>query len=61
MGLHRTVAFFCQAERAKGSCCFLGGVLVVLLGWPVLGMLLEAYGFVALFGGFMPMVGAGQL
>ena len=55
------MSFFCQAERAKGSCCFLGGVLVVLLGWPVIGMLLEVYGFVALFGGFMPMVSPARM
>ena len=57
IGFERTGRFFGQAERVKGTCCFFGGIAVLLLGWPVLGMILEVYGFVALFGGFMPMVG----
>ena len=28
---------------------------MVLLGWPVIGMVIEIYGFIALFGGFFPM------
>ena len=56
IGFERTGRFFGQAERVKGSCCFFGGIAVLLLGWPVVGMILEVYGFVALFGGFLPMV-----
>ena len=28
----------------------------MLLRWPLLGMLLEAYGFISLFKGFFPVV-----
>ena len=56
VGFERTGRFFGQVERLKGTACFLGGIFILLLGWPVIGILMEAYGFVALFGGFMPMV-----
>ena len=44
-----------RAARA-GTSCFLGGISVVLLGWPVIGMCVEVYGFVVLFGDFFPVV-----
>ena len=56
VGFERTGRFFGQVERLKGTACFLGGIFILLLGWPVVGIILEVYGFVALFGGFMPMV-----
>lgn len=49
IGLRRTFAFFFQRHKLKGTSFFLGGVAIVLLRWPLLGMLLEAYGFVSLF------------
>ena len=33
----------------QGSIAFGIGLLMVLIGWPVLGMMVESYGFVALF------------
>ena len=56
VGFERTGRFFGQVERLKGTACFLGGIFILLLGWPVIGIILEVYGFVTLFGGFMPMV-----
>lgn len=55
IGWERTGRFFLQRERAKGTTCFLGGIVVLLLGWPIVGMCIEIYGFIALFGGFFPM------
>ena len=55
MGLEKSSSFFLQPERKKGSAAFLGGIVVLLSGYPFIGMLIEAYGFVALFGGFFPM------
>ena len=41
---------------AQGSGFFLGGLLLVVWGWAVVGMLVEAYGFWLLFAGFFPTV-----
>lgn len=33
----------------QGTISFGAGFFLVLIGWPFIGMLLEAYGFVVLF------------
>ncbi|XP_059934383.1 vesicle transport protein GOT1A [Mesoplodon densirostris] len=52
IGLRKTFSFFFQRHKLKGTSFFLGGVVIVLLRWPLLGMLLETYGFFNLFKGF---------
>ncbi|XP_067323160.1 vesicle transport protein GOT1A isoform X2 [Anolis sagrei] len=55
IGLRRTFGFFFQKPKLKGTSFFLGGIIIVLLRWPVLGMLLEIYGFINLFRSFFPI------
>lgn len=49
IGLERTFMFFFQWHKVKATSFFLGGVLVVLMGWPIIGVILEIYGFFLLF------------
>uniref|UniRef100_A0A8C1YWW8 Golgi transport 1A n=1 Tax=Cyprinus carpio TaxID=7962 RepID=A0A8C1YWW8_CYPCA len=55
IGLRRTAHFFFQRQKLRSSAFFLGGVALVLLRWPRIGMLVETYGFVLLFKSFFPM------
>ncbi|XP_062402304.1 vesicle transport protein GOT1A [Sardina pilchardus] len=55
IGLRRTAQFFFQRHKLKASSFFLGGVALVLLRWPIIGMAVESYGFVLLFKSFFPM------
>ncbi|KAK4873408.1 hypothetical protein RN001_015437 [Aquatica leii] len=55
IGLERTFRFFFQRHKVKASIAFFGGIIIVLAGWPLVGMLLETYGFVLLFSGFFPV------
>ncbi|XP_023280450.1 vesicle transport protein GOT1A-like [Seriola lalandi dorsalis] len=55
IGLRRTAHFFFQRQKFRGSFFFLGGVSLVLCRWPIIGMLVESYGFVLLFRSFFPM------
>uniref|UniRef100_A0A8C7G9I3 Golgi transport 1Bb n=1 Tax=Oncorhynchus kisutch TaxID=8019 RepID=A0A8C7G9I3_ONCKI len=55
IGLERTFKFFFQRHKFKATSFFLGGVVVVLIGWPIIGVVLEIYGFFLLFRGFFPV------
>jgi hypothetical protein len=50
IGLERTARFFFGQQKFKGSLFFFGGITILLFGWPLIGMLIETYGFIILFG-----------
>mmetsp|Transcript_12965 Transcript_12965/g.17071 ORF Transcript_12965/g.17071 Transcript_12965/m.17071 type:complete len:273 (+) Transcript_12965:37-855(+) len=56
IGPGRTVGWFSAKERIRATSTFLVGVFFVFIGKPVIGMLLEIFGFLNLFGNFFPLV-----
>lgn len=56
IGPTRSVRFFFQKRKAKASVFFFGGMGLVLFGLPIIGMATELFGFVNLFGDFIPVV-----
>uniref|UniRef100_T1IXV0 Vesicle transport protein GOT1B n=1 Tax=Strigamia maritima TaxID=126957 RepID=T1IXV0_STRMM len=54
--LGKNVSFFFQRHKIKASLAFFGGILIVLIGFPLIGMIVETYGFILLFSGFFPAV-----
>ncbi len=55
IGPSKTYRFFFQARKAKGTACFLGGIFLVLYGWAMVGICVEGFGFLNLFGDFFPI------
>ena len=55
IGVQRTFKFFTRKERWRGILCFLGGIALVLFRYPMIGMLLQGFGFLNLFGSFFPV------
>lgn len=56
IGPTRSVRFFFQKRKLKASIFFFAGMAVVLFGYPIIGMAVEIFGFVNLFGDFFPVV-----
>eukprot|EP00559_Dactyliosolen_fragilissimus_P000616 CAMPEP_0184864642 /NCGR_PEP_ID=MMETSP0580-20130426/15733_1 /TAXON_ID=1118495 /ORGANISM="Dactyliosolen fragilissimus" /LENGTH=254 /DNA_ID=CAMNT_0027363529 /DNA_START=302 /DNA_END=1066 /DNA_ORIENTATION=+ len=56
IGPARTVGFFLQPKKARATGCLLAGVFLVMVGWPIFGIALEAFGLLNLFGNMFPML-----
>lgn len=54
-GPSRTLRFFSRQDRLRGIISFFGGVVLVMLRWPIIGMICQLYGLVYLFGQFFPI------
>ncbi|KAH9963417.1 hypothetical protein BGW80DRAFT_1351722, partial [Lactifluus volemus] len=44
-----TFYFFARRNKLRGTACFLGGILLVFLKWPAIGVLVEMFGLLNLF------------
>ena len=43
-------------QKWKGLLSFFSGIVLVLMRWAIIGMILECYGMVVLFGSYFPML-----
>uniref|UniRef100_A0A7S0BUQ7 Vesicle transport protein n=1 Tax=Proboscia inermis TaxID=420281 RepID=A0A7S0BUQ7_9STRA len=55
IGPSRTMRFFSRKDRIRGIVAFFGGICLVFVRWPIVGMLSQLYGIVYLFGQFFPI------
>jgi hypothetical protein len=56
IGPQKTFYFFARKNKIRGTACFLGGILLVFFKWPFIGMVVETFGFLNLFGDFFPVI-----
>ena len=56
IGTGRTVGYFLQPKKARATGCLGCGIFLVFVGHPVLGILLEVFGLLNLFGNMFPLV-----
>ncbi|MFS7942222.1 putative vesicle transport protein, Got1/SFT2 [Helianthus anomalus] len=52
IGVQSSLQFFTKRGNFKGTVSFGIGFFLVIIGWPVIGMAAEAYGFIILCSGF---------
>lgn len=55
IGFSRTIRFFSRKDRIRGIIAFFGGISLVMMRWPIVGMILQVYGIIYLFGQFFPI------
>jgi hypothetical protein len=55
LGPGRTASYFLQPKKARATACLVMGLLLVFVGWPVLGIVLEIFGLLNLFGNMFPL------
>ncbi|OEU22775.1 Got1-like protein, partial [Fragilariopsis cylindrus CCMP1102] len=55
IGPGRTAGYFFQPKKARATACLSLGIILVFAGRPILGILLEVFGFINLFGNMFPL------
>lgn len=48
------VKFFTKKGKIQGSCVYFGGLALIVLGWAIIGSLLQIVGFFIIFRSFLP-------
>ena len=55
IGPSKLMKFFCKKDRVGGTATFFGGIMLVLIRWAKVGMIVQGWGFLNLFGSFFPV------
>ena len=55
IGTSHVMSFFLARKKLRGTCTFFVGMALVMYGWPVVGILVEGFGFMNLFWNFFPI------
>lgn len=55
IGPGRTTGYFLQPKKARATGCLALGIFLVFVGWPILGIALEIFGLLNLFGNMFPV------
>jgi len=55
LGARKTFNFFFKKEKIRGTVCFAFGIFLVIVGWAFIGLCVELFGFMNLFGNFFPI------
>jgi hypothetical protein len=57
MGIQPTVTYFLRPEKYRATLCLGFGIfLVIMAGWPMIGLAFEIFGLLNLFGNMFPML-----
>ncbi|CAD6884739.1 unnamed protein product [Tilletia controversa] len=56
IGPQKTFYFFARKQKIRGTACFFAGMFLVFIKWTFVGMLVELFGFLNLFGDFFPVI-----
>jgi hypothetical protein len=55
LGPTRTAAYFLKPQKARATGVLAVGIFFVFIGWPILGIALEIFGLLNLFGNMFPL------
>lgn len=55
IGFKGTLAIFTRRDKIRGTVCLVLGIFLVLMKWGIIGVALEGFGFLNLFGNFLPI------
>ncbi|KAI9754102.1 MAG: Golgi Transport [Lichina confinis] len=56
IGPQKTLVFFARRQKLRGTAAFAFGILLIQLGYSLIGFFVELYGIMVLFGEFLSTV-----